>query len=254
MRQAMRLGLTMLFMALTGVRALAAPSCDVPASLATPHTEGPSDREKQRLLPIGSYTLSLIWLPQQCRNDREGFGCDNRRTAGFVLHGLWPDGKDKDWPQWCKPADVLPAATISAHYCATPSSQLLQHEWSKHGTCMDGYTPERYFALSNKLFGDFIQPKLRSLSYHRQTVASVQKAIADVNPGMQPDMMRLYLDKKGWLREVWLCLDTRFKMQACPAHQGGAKPEDQVLIWRGGQSGRNESAESGRRASHYARY
>jgi ribonuclease T2 len=240
MRHALRMGMMAFVMALAGARALAAPSCDVPANLPTPHTEGASDREKQRLLPIGSYTLSLIWLPQQCRGDGEGFACGNKRTASFVLHGLWPDGKDKDWPQWCKAAPVLPAATIAAHYCATPSPQLLQHEWSKHGTCMSGYTPDRYFALSNKLFDGFVQPKLRPLSYHDQTAASVQKAIADANPRMRADMMRLFLDKKGWLKEVWLCLDTNFKTQACPASQGGAKSEAKVLIWRGGNDAKGK--------------
>jgi ribonuclease T2 len=234
----MRLSVTALGMALIGAPALAAPACDVPSNLPTPRIEGPSTRESARLLPIGSYTLSLIWLPQQCRSDREGFACGNRQ-ASFVLHGLWPDGKGKDWPQWCKPAPVLPAATIAAHYCATPSPQLIQHEWAKHGTCMSGYTPDRYFTQSNSLFDSFVSPNMRGLSYRRQTVASVQRAIADANPGMRADMVRLNLDKKGWLREVWLCLDTRFKYKTCPVQQGGAKPGDRVMIWRGGRESRS---------------
>jgi ribonuclease T2 len=237
MRNSLRLSVMAFVTALVGAPALAAPSCDVPPTLATPHVEGPSNREPARMLPIGSYTLSLIWLPQQCRADREGFACGGKRRADFVLHGLWPDGKGKDWPQWCKPAPVLPASTIAAHYCATPSPQLIQHEWSKHGTCMSGYTPDRYFAQSNTLFDGFVAPNMRALSYRRQTVASVQRAIADANPGMRADMVRLNLDKKGWLREVWLCLDTRFKYKTCPAHQGGAKSDDRVMIWRGGREG-----------------
>jgi ribonuclease T2 len=238
MLHAMRLSITALGLALVAAPALAAPSCDVPSNLPRPRVEAPSNREPARMLPIGSYTLSLIWLPQQCRNDREGFGCSDRR-ANFVLHGLWPDGKGKDWPQWCKPADVLPEATIAAHYCATPSAQLIQHEWAKHGTCMAGYTPDRYFTQSNALFDGFVAPNMRVLSYRAQTAASVQRAIAAANPGMRADMMRLNVDKKGWLREVWLCLDTRFKYKSCPAHQGGAKAGDRVMIWRGGRKGRS---------------
>lgn len=222
--------------AFAGVPALAAPACDVPGVLPTVRMEAPSDREPRRLLPIGGYTLSLIWLPQQCRANGAGFACGERRTAGFVLHGLWPDGKEKDWPQWCNAAPVLPVATIKAHYCATPSPQLIQHEWAKHGTCMAGYTPERYFALSNRLFDGFKQPDLRRLSTRPATVASVQRAIAAGNPGLRSDMMRLNLDRDGWLQEVWLCLDTGFKPNVCPAHQGGAQAADRVQIWRGGRA------------------
>jgi ribonuclease T2 len=234
---ARRLGrwLVVLAMALTGARALAAPACDVPTQLPALQEEGPSDREPRRLLPIGGYTLSLIWLPQQCRAHGEGFSCGDARSAGFVLHGLWPDGKGKDWPQWCSTPPALPAATIKAHYCATPNPQLIQHEWAKHGTCMAGYTPDRYFALSNRLFYSFVQPKLRPLSYRDQTAESVQRAIAAANPGLRADMMRLNVDKKGWLQEVWLCLDTKFKPRSCPVHQGGAKPGDPVQLWRGGR-------------------
>lgn len=219
--------------ACSGAPALAAPACEIPAALATPRPEAASDRDPVRVLPIGSYTLSLIWLPQECRG-HAGFDCTKARTAGFVLHGLWPDGQAKDWPQWCKPAEPLPVATLKAHYCATPNPQLIQHEWAKHGTCMAGYTPDRYLTLSNRLFAGIVQPNLRSLSFRPQTAATVQRAIARVNPGITPDMMRLNLSKKGWLQEVWLCLDTRFKPQRCGADQGGARPEDTVLIWRGG--------------------
>ena len=219
--------------ALPGAPVLAA-AADSPTALPAVKIESPSSREPKRLVPIGGYTLSLIWLPQQCRARGEGFACDDRRSAGFVLHGLWPDGKAKDWPQWCKPAPVLPSATIRAYYRATPNPQLIQHEWAKHGTCMTGYTPDRYFTLSNRLYDGFTQPDLRALSYRRQTVASVQRAIAAGNKGLKPTMVRLNLDRDGWLEEVWLCLDTAFKPRPCPTQQGGAKAGARVQIWRGG--------------------
>jgi ribonuclease T2 len=219
-----------------GVSALhAAPACDVPRTLPVLRDEGASDREPKRLLPIGGYTLSLIWLPQQCRAKGDGFRCGDANRAGFVLHGLWPDGKGKDWPQWCRPSRPLPATTLKAHYCTTPNPQLIQHEWAKHGTCMDGYTPDRYLALSGRLFDGFVQPRLRPLSRSPQTARSIQRAVAAANPGLTADMMRLYVSRDGWLQEVWLCLDTRFKPRPCAAHQGGAKPNDRVQIWRGGR-------------------
>lgn len=227
----------------------AGPVCALPADLTTPHEEAPTDREPQRVLPIGSYTLSLIWMPEKCRKgDEEDCALyrqtqrSSGRTDGFTLHGLWPDGTGAEWPQYCKAAPVLPAKVIAEHACATPSPQLLQHEWTKHGTCMAGYTPDRYFDLSNRLFAGIKAPNLWALSYKRQTAASVSDAIARANPGMTGDMMRLNIDKQGWLKEVWFCLDTKFKPQACPATQGGARGDEAVKIWRGGRSGSYRSS------------
>ena len=202
----------------------AAPSCRVPSSLPVPHPEEPSTDQPRRLLPIGGYTLALIWSPQQCRSGAsgaEGIACDDAR--GFVLHGLWPDGKGRDWPQYCRPAAILPAATLRAHYCATPSAQLLQHEWAKHGTCMPGQTPERYFALSNRLFARIRSPDMGALSRRPGlTAGGFAQAFAVANSGLRADMIRLNIDRAGWLGEVWLCLDTAFRPQRCPATQGGA--------------------------------
>ena len=127
--------------------AAAGPTCTIPANLPVPHEEGPTERDPQRVLPIGYYTLAMIWMPQKCR--KGGDDCDLYQATGYgrrdglTLHGLWPDGKGREWPQYCAAAPVLPAKTIAAHLCATPSPQLMQHEWTKHGTCMQGYTPDR---------------------------------------------------------------------------------------------------------------
>lgn len=240
---------------------VAAPSCSIGAELPTPHSEGPTEREPQRVVPIGGYTLAMSWMPQYCRKG-DAAECALYRTAGtrrdgLSLHGLWPDGRAKDWPQYCAAAAILPARTIAAHACATPSAQLLQHEWSKHGTCMAGYTPDSYFDLSNRLFAGVRVPQLRGLSYRPQTVASVTRAIAAANPGMTADMVRLNLDKQGWLEEIWLCLDTRFKTTSCAATKDAARGNDKVLIWRGGRDRDGDQAGGDRaryrRAGYYRR-
>jgi ribonuclease T2 len=215
--------------------ALAAPSCTAPPSLAIPHAEEPSAREPQRLLPIGSYTLSLIWLPQSCRRgERSTLDCAAQAGRnGFVLHGLWPDGRGREWPQWCAAAAPLPAATLAAHYCATPSVQLTQHEWAKHGTCMPGYDPDRYLSRSRALFADLRLPNLRALSFRQPTARAVRAAFAAANRGMSADMVRLNVNRDGWLEEVWVCLDKAFNRRICPADAGGPKPGDRVKIWRG---------------------
>lgn len=231
----------MAFVALAAMPIAAMAQAVAPADIGVPHVEGPHGSDAARDVPIGSYTLATFWVPQHCKRAIRGIAaleCAKAevRGASLALHGLWPDGEGKEWPQWCKPAAVLPPAVLAAHYGATPSAQQMQHEWAKHGTCMAGYTPERYFDRAEKLYRAIHVPDLRALSYRDQTVASVKRAISDANPGLRPETFKLTLDKQGWLEEVWFCLDTKFAARTCAEQQ--REPQDaKVLIWRGGRSG-----------------
>jgi ribonuclease T2 len=207
-------------------------ACQAPSRLPQPHPEGPTADQARRVLPIGSYTLSLIWTPEQCRAgaDSNGEGIDCNAARGFVLHGLWPDGKGREWPQYCKPAAILPPATVKAHWCATPSAQLLQHEWAKHGTCMAGYTPDRYFGTAERLYRRLRAPAMTTLArLPNLTVAQFSAAYVSANR-LPAGSVRLNVNKRGWLQEVWVCLDTKFQARRCPVHQGGAAPDRKLRI------------------------
>ncbi|UAK23324.1 ribonuclease T2 family protein [Sphingomonas nostoxanthinifaciens] len=208
------------FLALTmPAAALAAPACPMPSTLDVPTIEGASQRQPARTVPITNYTLALIWTPEHCRTavpGAESFACHGVGEDRFTLHGLWPDGDHGTWPQWCAPAAALPAATLRAHYCATPSAQLMQHEWAKHGTCMSGYTPDRFFALSNRLFEHVASPDMTSLARRDDlTVGQFVAAFALANPAIGADAVQPRTNASGWLQEVWICLDTRFKPRRC---------------------------------------
>ena len=208
-----------------------APACEAPATIAQPMLEGPTASEPRRLVPIGGYTLAISWSPQYCANrstsPRDHFQCGGGQHFGFTLHGLWPDGEGRDWPQYCRPTRLVPDKVIRQHLCSTPSPQLIQHEWEKHGTCM-AETPASYFARSAALFGKTSNPDMSELRGRSMTAGTFQQAFADANPGMRPEQVRLNVSKAGWLEEVWLCLDKQFRSRACPATQGGA-PADQVI-------------------------
>lgn len=222
-----------------GVAQAQALSCRVPAQVPVPRPDGPSVREPRRVLPIGGYTLALTWGPQYCqqngRSANASFQCGSGNRFGFTLHGLWPDGRGKQWPQYCAPAAILPPATIARNLCATPSAQLLQHEYAKHGTCM-GISADRYFAQATRLYDGVRTPDMNSLS-RRPTLTAGQfaAAFARANRGITPTMMRVTANRRGWLEEVWLCLDTRFRPARCPAHQGGLTASARLKIWRGGR-------------------
>jgi ribonuclease T2 len=208
-------------------------TCAVPDQIDRPRADLPDTRVGRRILPTASYTLAISWSPQFCKEHGEAsFQCGAQSRFGFVLHGLWPDGPGKDWPQYCRPVELLPEATIRSTLCATPSAQLQQHEWAKHGSCMNA-SADDYFRRSTGLFGRLRFPDMDALSRRgRVTVVSLSTAIARVNPGMAPGMMRITTNKGGWLDEVWLCLDLKFRYRQCGRDAGGAAPSAKVKIWR----------------------
>jgi ribonuclease T2 len=131
-------------------------------------------------------------------------------------------------------AKLLPEPVIRENLCATPDIQLLQHEWAKHGTCMGNITPAAYFRRATKLYEGIRYPDMDRLSRRDLTVAGYSRAFADANPGMRPDMIKLNLNRNGWLEEVWLCLDTDFRRARCKPADGSPRGKDRVRIWRGG--------------------
>ena len=209
--------------------------CSLPTALSRPHRDVPTDKQPRRLLPIGGYTLAVTWSPQDCAVNggkaEARFQCRGENKFGFVLHGLWPDGVGAQWPQYCRAASLLPPAVIRRNLCATPSVQLLQHEWAKHGTCM-ATKPERYFARSTALYRRLRFPDMAALSQRPLTASRFATAFAAVNPGMTAPMLRVTADRRGWLQEVWLCLDKQFRFTRCPAHQGGVAPGTRLRIRR----------------------
>ena len=226
-----------LALAVPGAASAQALSCAVPAATQRVRPDLPSSSQPRRNLPIGGYTLALSWSPQHCRErGRDAstrFQCGGRNRFGFVLHGLWPDGVGKDWPQYCRATGLLPQRVIRANLCATPSAQLLQHEWAKHGTCMTRATPAQYFARGTSLYRRVRYPDMDSLSRRSLTAKSFADAMARANPGLRADMMRVIATPRGWLDEVRVCLDKRFRYTRCPSRQDNLAPNASLKIWRG---------------------
>ncbi len=227
--------------------------CTAPRQIDRPRADLPSPSQPRRVLPIGGYTLAITWSPGYCRtrgdDPRAAFQCGDN-AFGFTLHGLWPDGTGKTWPQYCRPAPILSEAEVRRNLCVTPSAQLLQHEYAKHGTCM-GVTPAAYFNESRTIFQRLRFPDMAALSRRPAlTAGQLAAAIARANPGITADGMRITTDRRGWLDEVWLCLDRQRRYARCPAHQGGVSASTPVRIWRGSalsQPGRGASGQGGGR-------
>lgn len=228
--------LPLLACVLPGVAQAQALQCAIPASVPRPHPELPSDREPVRNLPIGSYTLALTWAPEYCQAHRRDAGaqaeCGGGNRFGFTLHGLWPDGVGPQWPQYCQATAILPEPIIRQHLCATPSAQLMQHEWAKHGTCMPT-NPAAYFARSTGLYTKLRYPDMDALSRRPLTASDFAAAFAKANPGVPADAIRVTANRKGWLDELWLCLDKTFAFERCKPNSGGISAGTSLKIWRG---------------------
>ena len=204
-----------------------------PVSVPVAPRDGPV-----RQVPIAGYTLALSWSPEYCRA-RQNSAADRRQCSGqagrfgFIVHGLWPEGRGSAWPQWCPTAHSLPPAEARRNLCMTPSARLLAHEWAKHGSCMVR-RPESYFRITRILWNSLRWPDLDRLS--RQdglTAGDLRRTFAAANPYWEPEHVGIQLSANGWLRELRLCYGKDFMPAPCDTRRRGPGDEAELRIWRG---------------------
>lgn len=219
--------------------------CNVPQnmSLARPKIELPPSRNAIRRTSIDGYIMALSWSREYCKNRGKRaenmLQCNSRiGDFGFILHGLWPEAKGPNYPQWCRKAPLLPRAIIRKNICMTPSAQLLQREWAKHGTCMTR-RPEAYFDAARLMFNAITFPDMDRLSrqYKRGdaiTAAGLGQAFANENEDLPANAIKVKTNRRGWLQEVYLCLGKDFMPRRCPNFVRGERDTNAIKIWRGG--------------------
>ena len=190
-----------------------------------------------REMPVTGYTMALSWSPEFCKG-REGqrsqaLQCSGRSGRfGFVLHGLWPDG-GRGWPQWCANTQRPTGAQIADQLCRSPSTRLVARQWAKHGACMTR-SPRTYFRVGNILFDSLRWPDFDRLSRKDGlTAGDVREWFVAANDGWRIDAVGVKLNERGWLQELRLCYNKRFRPTPCDRRRFGPADGVSVKIWRG---------------------
>lgn len=210
--------------------------CIPPKNLSRPSLELPEPGQARRT-PVAGYTLALSWSREYCKGREQDpamrLQCSGGMgDFGFVLHGLWPEARGPNYPQYCRSVGVLSRKVIADNICMTPSVQLLQHEWAKHGSCMTRQ-PETYFAAAKLLFGALEFPDMDRMSRKPLTVAGLADIFAENNVGLPANAIRIKTNNRGWLQEIRICLGKDLKPRRCPRFTQGATGNAEVKIWRG---------------------
>lgn len=208
--------------------------CRVPERVSLPQIrpDGPTRR-----VPVTGYTLALSWSPEFCKGQetsaRHRFQCSGSNGRfGFIVHGLWPEGRNT-YPQWCATPRRPSPAEARKNLCMMPSERLVAHEWAKHGSCMTR-RPETYFKVTRILWGALAMPDMDRISREEGLTAGlIRQSIARANPGLEAEEIGLKLNRRGWLQEARICYGKDFRPARCTARQFGPQDSTPAKIWRG---------------------
>lgn len=212
--------------------------CRMPERLTAPLTPKRSNGDVRRVAPVTGYTLALSWSPEYCRGreHRPGDALQCSRDHGefgFILHGLWPEGKTAAFPQYCSRTPVqVPLSVVRRTLCDTPSQQLIVHEWDKHGSCM-ARDPDSYFRIATRVYRAVKLPDMERLSRRALTHGMLRRELARLNPGMSADSIAIKSNERGWLQEVRICLGLTYRPRPCPAYVRQPRGDTPLRIWRG---------------------
>lgn len=201
-----------LLTAAVGVAALVLGGCEeqATAETGTPPTTDIAAAE----LPLGSgfdfYVLALSWSPSYCASTGDRANrqqCGGETAFRFVVHGLWPEF-ETGYPENCKtkqPLD-LPRSVSDEMLDIMPSTGLVRHEWTTHGTC-SGLTQADYFATTRKAFGKVAIPEeyASASTYATPAPQDVETAFIRSNPGLTNDAIAITCDRH-FLRDVRICM------------------------------------------------
>jgi len=177
----------------------------------TPPSPASEAHQARAAAPFDFYLLNLSWSPEFCHTHPGAAECASHST--FVLHGLWPQNNDGTWPQNCSTA---PGPANPAQYSDIyPDPSLLQHEWSKHGTC-SGLSADDYFSAARKAFQSIKVPaKLAGLTSQSSMPPDQILALFSSSDPQIPRAAMALSCGSNYLTAIEVCLDKNLSPVAC---------------------------------------
>ena len=181
------------------------------------------------------YVMSLSWSPGFCETpagQNDPLHCGPQRHFAFVLHGLWPQYEARGWPEDCS-TEQVDQATVHGMLSVMPSPKLVEHEWSKHGTC-SGLSSTDFFEDASDYFESVtIPPAYAQLS--RELRVSPDKLTEDfvaANPRFDAQGFVVVCTRNGrYLEEIHACLTKDGEARACNREvQKEACRSDQIVM------------------------
>jgi ribonuclease T2 len=130
-----------------------------------------------------------------------------------VVHGLWPQDANGDYPEHC--SDAPGPANPQADTDIIPTVSLVEHEWQTHGTC-SGLAADDYFAQIHKAFAAVKLPSNIGQGSDPDGVTpdALLARFATANPGYPPGSFALSCGNNR-LTAVEICLTKDLRPETC---------------------------------------
>jgi ribonuclease T2 len=196
------------------------PQAASAAASASQDAAQPDEASEQTLAKVTStpfdyYVLALSWSPNYCLTHPEDKDQCNGKGYGFVLHGLWPQYLKGGYPHDCATPYKLDRPAIAYGVGVYPSTKLINHEWTKHGSC-SGLSALDYFKLSDKALASIhiplpMQAPTKTLM---EPVTQITSGFAMANQGLSSKSVTVSCSGPE-LAEVRVCLSKSLQAVAC---------------------------------------
>lgn len=179
------------------------------------------------------YMLVLSYAPDFCaqpQGNQDPQECGPGSHAGFVVHGLWPQGATTRGPENCGQAAPLDQSIVQAMLQYFPSESLIQHEWKTHGTC-SGLSAADYFAAVKKARDSVTIPaELTPSSQQSMAPADIAGKAAAANPSFPSTAFRVSCYSDNELEELRVCFNKDLSPRPCGSSAGMCPASSVTLL------------------------
>lgn len=157
------------------------------------------------------YLLNLSWSPEFCATHSSP---ECGKGLGFVVHGLWPQDNNGNYPEDC--SDAPGPANPGQDTDLQPTVSLVEHEWKTHGTC-SGLGADAYFSAVRKAFHEVKLPPVGAGQDARGVApAALLQRFQKANPGFPAGSFALSCGNNR-LTALEVCLTKNLVPESCPS-------------------------------------